>query len=367
MSSNEVNAILQRDMMQYIGYSKPLQEIAFGRASYPQYSPAKSKINVREGSIKFVKGIWKENRSVWDREVNDTVKKEVDVIGFTFDLKLGSQKFPMFIEVKEDYQKDTYMSQLDALADGSVPFGTPILTKDHRGTFWLSLPCEYTPANRTKKVKTGKFLSIDLGERNTAVGVVMDSYNPRYQLKKIVFGLDNEFQSLRTGFNELTKRSYSARRDKKELIGHKKMLTVKNLVNLSAKRLVSKALSYGCEYLVLENLTGKKLWKAVPVGALITRIEQVCAKENIGVIAVDPKGTSQECSCCRKKTTPKIIKTGVTGLMDNKTKKPIPFGRYQKHFVCGNNDCEKYGVLIDADFNASINIGLRGKKIILEK
>ena len=176
---------------------------------------------------------------------------------------------------------------------------------------------------------------------------------------------NREIYDLRTGHGVTRKIRVT------ESLSDKKSNIVDTTVKQTASVVVKAAIAHGASTIVLEDLTGitEDKMKATAgltskerararnnflqwqQGALRTAIKNCAESSGLRVIEIDPAYTSRTCHVC-----------GKLWKIDYRKDPTITFGRIsQKWFKC---DCDFEGF---ADWNASINIALKGLRIIRDE
>lgn len=214
----------------------------------------------------------------------------------------------------------------------------------------LNLTCDIPTKTKGEFVE-GRTLGVDLGLAVPAYVSVSDNIQARKG-----FGCYEEFARTRQQFKARKARLYKQRELAKGGKGRKKKM--KSLDELAAKesnfaktynhqlshKIVEFALKNQCEYINLEKINSETLDdRLLAQWGYYQLQEQIIYKaERVGIKVrkVNPKYTSQKCSCCGH-----ISK-------DNRPKGD----KGQAYFSCTNPECKIHGKVINADWNASINI-----------
>ena len=195
-------------------------------------------------------------------------------------------------------------------------------------------------------------VGVDIGVANSAVCAL----NNNDYINKFI-GTGYEMMRVRTQMKEERKRVQKSLRFSNGGHGRKKKLAhlerfkdrernfARTYNHKAAKQVVDFALRNHAKYINLEDLSGitKSQRKTLELGdwsyfQLQEFIKYKAERHGIVVRFIDPKYTSQTCSCC--------------GNLDEGQRKSQP------EFICKNPKCSNYGVTVHADFNAARNIAM---------
>lgn len=265
--------------------------------------------------------------------------------------------FKVVLSKKEHKNYVELQHFLRKVVTGEYKVGQSSLEFNKKNKLILNLTCDIPTKTKGEFVE-GRTLGVDLGLAVPAYVSISDNI----QIKK-GFGCYEEFARTKQQFKARKTRLYKQRELAKGGKGRKKKM--KSLDELAAKesnfaktynhqlshKIVEFALKNQCEYINLEKINSETLddrllaqWSYYQLQEQITyKAERV----GIKVRKVNPKYTSQKCSCCGH-----ISK-------DNRPKGD----KGQAYFSCTNPECKKHGEVINADWNASINIA-RSKEFV---
>lgn len=258
-----------------------------------------------------------------------------------FKIVLSKKEHKNYVELQHFLRK---------VLTGEYKVGQSSLEFNKKNKLILNLTCDI-PAKTKGEFVEGRTLGVDLGLAVPAYVSVSDNIQVRKG-----FGCYEEFARTRQQFKARKTRLYKQRELAKGGKGRKKKM--KSLDELSSKesnfaktynhqlshKIVEFALKNQCEYINLEKINSETLDdRLLAQWSYYQLQEQIIYKaERVGIKVrkVNPKYTSQKCSCCGH-----ISK-------DNRPKGD----KGQAYFSCTNPECKIHGKVINADWNASINI-----------
>ena len=258
--------------------------------------------------------------------------------------------FKVVLSKKEHKNYVELQHFLRKVLTGEYKVGQSSLEFNKKNKLILNLTCDIPTKTKGEFVE-GRTLGVDLGLAVPAYVSVSDNIQVRKG-----FGSYEEFARTRQQFKARKARLYKQRELAKGGKGRKKKM--KSLDELASKesnfaktynhqlshKIVEFALKNQCEYINLEKINSETLDdRLLAQWSYYQLQEQIIYKaERVGIKVrkVNPKYTSQKCSCCGH-----ISK-------DNRPKGD----KGQAYFSCTNPECKMHGEVINADWNASINI-----------
>lgn len=258
--------------------------------------------------------------------------------------------FKVVLSKKEHKNYVELQHFLRKVLTGEYKVGQSSLEFNKKNKLILNLTCDIPTKTKGEFVE-GRTLGVDLGLAVPAYVSVSDNIQVRKG-----FGCYEEFARTRQQFKARKARLYRQRELAKGGKGRKKKM--KSLDELASKesnfaktynhqlshKIVEFALKNQCEYINLEKINSETLDdRLLAQWSYYQLQEQIIYKaERVGIKVrkVNPKYTSQKCSCCGH-----ISK-------DNRPKGE----KGQAYFSCTNPECKIHGKVINADWNASVNI-----------
>jgi len=198
-----------------------------------------------------------------------------------------------------------------------------------------------------ESVKKNVIVGVDIGSVNLATITVYDSVNKKI-LRQLYFGRDVAVRQ----------RKYVARRAKLQSVNNRKYLRrlkskQTNFVKTRSEQVAWEIVRIAKQFdamVAIENIRnlrshnkGKKLNGLIcriPYAKFFSALNNICIRESIKIIKINPKHTSQECPLCHT--------------IDRRNRKNSIF------------KCIKCGRTLSSDRNASLNIALRAVKIAFQ-
>lgn len=338
MSANNMNATLQAA---YKKYKDSRLEVLKGEMSIPSYKKDQPiKINAKNIKIEYLNGDVILNVSVFSNKYQK--EKEYSKLRFR-------------ISIDDAYQDSIIthiLSNEFKIGDSQIVY----LQKENKKEWLLYLTYKFEKEIKNTALDPDKILGVDLGEAVAICGSV-------YGEKRNTFWVDGGEVTEFAKRVEARKKhmQYSAKYGCGGRKGHgtktmtKKIYKVKNKIanfrdtknHIYSRALIDFAVKNNCGTIQMEDLSGIKEKTGFPkllqhwtYYDLQSKIESKAKEQGIKVIKINPKYTSQRCSRC--------------GNIDSNNRKT------QEKFIC-----TKCGYKVNADYNASQNIAIKGIDAII--
>jgi putative transposase len=353
-SGDKISAKMASDMIKE-KYGQSIQNIGYDLSKKYDDIPSHIRTAVNQNIYKSLKKLY------WKVETNQislpSFTKDSMPIDFMWSDNISKTDKDYFLRFTKDCRfklffgrdKSGVKSIVDKILDGSYKAcGSSIIIKKNK--IYLYLVFQFTKEDKNVDLDYSKVLGIDLGiNRPVSLGRNDDKYVPQIMIGEKIqhtrMSIYKQRRSLQRGLRYSSGgRGRNNKLSKLEDLKSYEHNFVEDTNHKLSRSVIDYCLKEGVGTIHMEDLTNitkdvdnyfLKSWSFYQFQQMI---EYKAKEVGIQVLYVDPKYTSQICSCC--------------GNHDAEQ-------RQSTKFICSNEKCDEFGVERDADINAAINISMK--------